>query len=72
VLNEESTSGTAEAGTEGLKSGDLIAKAKKEKEAAERKLQETLEVLKENVAGSSGEAIWASAASQVREESKKT
>lgn len=42
-----------------------VAEAEERRQQSERKLQETLSVLKENVADTSGEALWSSASSQV-------
>ncbi len=42
-----------------------VAEAEERRRQSERKLQETLSVLKENVADTSGEALWSSASSQV-------
>ena len=42
-----------------------VAEAEERRQQSERKLHETLSVLKENVADTSGEALWSSASSQV-------
>lgn len=60
VSSEESNSGEL-----GRSEEELLLAAKKAKEAADRKLQEQLEVVKEGLGGTSGETLLASVAAQV-------